>query len=184
VVAQALIRSDRRFHLTRRIVRRQPTRLALGLVLILGGCLPIHWREPLSPAVVGVFRDEAGRPVAGVRVGVATQYGGQSCARPAVDATTDSAGGFRLPATERRHRFLPLVNFGLELRPYSFCAGGADTLRLVFRGERSWRGAQQDSIACIQNDAAVASRVRCYGFYAWDGEHRRRVDSVAAGRVR
>jgi hypothetical protein len=157
---------------------------ALGLTLLLGGCLPIRWSEPLSPAVVGVYRDRAGRPVAGVEVAVATQYGGQSCARPAVEATTDSAGGFQLPATDRPHRYLALWSVDQELRPYSFCAGASDALRLVFRGERAWRGEQVDSIVCVQTGSAAGSPARCSGYYAWDGGRRHRVDSAAAARVR
>jgi hypothetical protein len=157
---------------------------ALGLTLLLGACLPIRWREPLSPAVVGVYRDQAGRPVAGVEVAVATRYGGQSCARPAVEATTDSAGGFELPATERRHRSLALWSTDQELPPYRFCAGASGALRLVFRGELAWRGEQVDSIVCIQTGTTARSRVRCSGYYAWDGGRRHRVDPAAAGRVR
>lgn len=115
---------------------------------------------------------------------VATPYGGQSCARPAVEATTDSAGGFQLPATQRHHRFLLLLSVDQGLLPYSFCAGTSGALGLVYHGERSWRGTQADSIACIQTETPGGSRVHCYGYYAWDGEHRHRVDSVAAERIR
>ena len=165
-------------------MRGRPRVLALGLALLVGGCLPIRWREPLSPAVVGVYRDQAGMPVAGAQVAVATRYGGQSCARPAVEATTDSAGGFQLPATERRHRYLALWSLDQELPAYSFCAGVKDTLDLVFHGERTWRGTQVDSLACVQTETPAGSRVRCSGYYAWDGGRRHRVDSAAAGRIR
>jgi len=157
---------------------------AVALALVLAGCLPIHWREPLSPAVVGVVRDETGEPVAGVRVGVATGYGGSSCERPAVEATTDSAGAFRLPATERRHGFVVLLPFDAAFRPYGFCAGDADSLRLVYRGERTWWGRQAESVVCIREDGPELPLVRCYGYYVRDGSGRRRVDSTAAEHAR
>ena len=158
--------------------------LAAALALALGGCLPIHWSEPLSPAVVGVVRDETGAPLGGVRVGVATQYGGSSCARPAVETTTDSAGAFRLPATERRHGYVVLLPFDPAFRPYTFCAGDADSLRLVYRGARTWWGKQLESVVCIREEQPEGPRVRCYGYYVRDGGGRRRVDSVAVARDR
>jgi len=166
------------------VAARRALRLAALVPLVLGGCLPIHWREPLSPAVVGVYRDAEGRPLAGVRIGIATQYGGSSCARPAVETTTDAAGAFRLPATERRHGWMVLLPFDAAFQPYSFCAGSADSLRLVFRGERSWWGKRPDAITCIQREEPDGPRVRCYGYYARDGGGRRRVDSAAAERTR
>jgi hypothetical protein len=117
-------------------------------------------------------------------VAVATHYGGQSCARPAVETTTDSAGGFRLPATGRQHRFLVLMSFDRVPIPYSFCAGVTDTLGLVYRGDRSWWSGEADAIACIQSETPAGLRVLCYGYYEWDGEHRLRVDSVDAERAR
>lgn len=151
---------------------------AAVLALVLAGCLPIHWTQPLSPAVVGVVRDDLGDPVAGVRVGVATQVAGSSCERPAVEGTTDSAGAFRLPATERRHRFLFLLPFDPTFRPYAFCAGDADSLRLVYRGERTWWGKRPDAVTCVRDERPEGPRVRCYGYYVRDASGRRRVDST------
>ncbi len=157
---------------------------AAALALVVAGCLPIRWREPLSPAVAGVVRDESGDPAAGVRVGVATHYGGSTCERPAVEATTDSAGAFRLPATERRHRYVVLLPFDPAFHPYGFCAGDADSLHLVYHGDRTWWGKQQESVVCIREELPEGPRFRCYGYWVRDGGNRRRVDSTEAGRAR
>jgi hypothetical protein len=156
---------------------------AVALTLVLAGCLPIHWSQPLSPAVVGVVRDENGAPSAGIRVGVATEVSGSSCARPAVEATTDAAGAFRLAATERRHRFLFLFPFDPTFQPYRFCGGDADSLRLVYRGDRTWWGKRPDSVVCILEEP-LESRMRCYGYYVRDGSGLRHVDSTDVFRTR
>jgi len=157
---------------------------AAALALVLAACLPIHWMQPLSPAVVGVVRDENGASIAGVRVGVATQVGGSSCERPAVEATTDTAGAFRLAATERRHGFVFLFPFDPTFQPYRFCAGDGDSLRLVYRGDRTWWGKRPDSVVCILAEPPEGSRMRCYGYYVRDGSGLRRVDSTDVFRAR
>src|SRR3982750_3599166 len=109
----------------RRAVRRC---IAAGVVLGAAGCLPIAWVEELSPPIVGVFRGADGvTPALGVGVALSHAFHDSTCTTPALQSVTDSAGGFRFPATQVQHRFVMLVPFDPVAPTYNLCAQVADS---------------------------------------------------------
>src|SRR5256885_2764090 len=107
-------------------------RIAAVLVLApcLAGCpVPIRHTETLSPPVVGVLHKSDGTPVVGAQVAVAYGYASSPCTRATAQATTDSAGVFRLVATQKDYRVVWVIpNFDRAPPSYLLCVGAGDTL--------------------------------------------------------
>jgi len=113
--------------------------------------------EALSAPVVGVLRQSDGAPISGARVRVSTDYDDSVCARATLETTTDSAGTFRLPGTEKRYRIRWVVP-NLDRAPpgYRLCVSVGGGLQAAYFGRGSLQApAPLDSLTCLE--------------WAWDG---------------
>jgi len=86
-----------------------------------GACLPIPWTRVVSSPMAGRYLAADGSPVAGARVVLSTADGDSTCAAPAAEGTSDSAGRFGIAATTQRERYFFLVGDAAYC-PH-FCAG-------------------------------------------------------------
>jgi len=143
-------------------------RIAAVLVLApcLAGCpVPIRHTETLSPPVVGVVHKSDGTPVVGAQVAVAYGYASSPCTRATAQATTDSAGVFRLVATQKDYRVVWVIpNFDRAPPSYLLCVGAGDTLLPAYNGVGSLDAdAEPDSVTCLQWEWRDRTRVTCSG---------------------
>jgi len=131
--------------------------------------LPIARTETLSAAVTGLLVGSDGTPRPGVEIAVSTAWDDSLCAAGVVRATTDSAGRFRLPGTQKRYRVTWLVPLFDRASPgYNLCVSVADTMQIAYHGRGSLDDtAAQDLITCLEWAWAGRSRVTCSG----DAEH-------------
>ncbi len=146
------------------VMRRWIT--ALPLLVCLAGCpVPISHTETLSPPVVGVVHKSDGTPVVGAQVAVAYGYARTPCAQTTAHATTDSAGAFRLVATQKDYRVVWVIpNLDRFPPSYLLCVGAGDTLLPAYTGRGSLDAeAEPDSVTCLQWEWRDRTRVTCSG---------------------
>ena len=142
-------------------------RLALlPLLACTAACpVPITHTETLSPPVVGVVHHSDGTPIVGALVGVAYGYSRSPCAEATSQATTDSAGVFRLEAKQKDYRVVWVIP-NLDRFPpgYLLCVGTGDTLRPAYAGRGSLdASAPADSVDCVEWLWQERTRVTCTG---------------------
>jgi len=77
--------------------------LCVGVLSTAACPLPIARTEALSAPVAGVLRQSDGAPISGARLSVSTDIDDSACAHAVLETTTDSAGAFRFPGTEKRY---------------------------------------------------------------------------------
>jgi hypothetical protein len=128
--------------------------------------LPIAHTEVLSAPVVGVLSRSDGTRISGARVAVSTDYDDSVCAHAALETTTDSAGTFRLPATQKRYRVSWVVP-NLDRFPpgYRLCVATDEGLQTGYFGSGSLRApAPLDSLTCLEWAWNDSTRVTCSCF--------------------
>ena len=155
----------------------QAVSVVIGLALLTVACpIPIAHTEALSPPVVGLFRQSDDKPIAGARVAVSIEYNDSACAHPIQETTTDTAGVFRLPTTEKRYSVNWVVPaFDRVDPPYRLCLGVGDTLQTGFAGRGSLSPpGPVDSLTCVEWTWDDRSRVTCSAI-------RRREQALSAG---
>jgi len=145
-----------------------PARIAalLLLAVAIAACpVPIRHTETLAPPIVGVLRHSDGTPIVGAQIGVAYGYAKSPCAQTTSRATTDSAGVFRLVATQKDYRVVWVIpNFDRALPSYLLCVGAGDTLLPAYNGYGSLDAeAPPDSVTCLQWEWRERARVTCSG---------------------
>jgi len=141
---------------------RQLTGVIAGLAVAISvcGCLPFSTSYNTSPPIVGVYYAETGEPLAGVQLAIG---GDSSCSSPRVQATTDSAGAFYLPATEG-HDAVIILAPGDRWYGYTFCARVAGIMRFVFEetsGVNRSFGRTAVSFTCIESRTPNTTPVVC-----------------------
>jgi len=148
----------------------KPSRSVAIAACILAPCtaacpIPIPHTDTLSAPVSGVLRRSDGTPVRGVEVAVSPDYSDSTCARAIVRTTSDSAGGFRLPAAQKRYRVMWLVPMESFFRAYSLCVAASDTLRTAYHGylKLPAKNPPPDSLSCLEWAWAGRTRVTCSG---------------------
>lgn len=156
-------------------MRRKPCWTATIVICALAPCtagcpLPIAHTETLSPPLVGVFTHDDGTPVPGARVAVSSEWGDAACVHATRLTTTDSAGLFRLPATEKRHRILWIIpGFDYAMPTYNLCVA-TENAQFAYRGYLSSRWlaplggeGSLDSITCLEWALNERPTVICSG---------------------
>jgi hypothetical protein len=103
----------------------------VALILVTAACpVPMRYTDRLAPALVGVLRSETGAPVSGVVLAVSTH---EDCRRPTAFDTTDSAGAFRIPPSDRQRRMAWIGPFEFPPpRPFYLCADSTFQPRVVY----------------------------------------------------
>ena len=142
----------------------------IAAVLLLAPCLagcpvPISHTETLSPPVVGVVRHSDGTPVVGALVSVAYGYSRTPCGQATSQATTDSAGAFRLEAKQKDYKVVWVIP-NLDRFPpgYLLCVGTGDTLLPAYGGRGSLDAeSEPDSVNCVEWQWRERTRVACAG---------------------
>jgi hypothetical protein len=98
--------------------------LACAGALLCGACVPIAHTVTKSPAIVGTYRHEDGRPMAGVPMALSIEYNDSTCTRANLRTATDSAGNFAFPAIQHRERIIILLPID-RVFGYAICGGEA-----------------------------------------------------------
>jgi hypothetical protein len=146
--------------------RAQLTLLLFLCASCLAGCpLPIARTETASAPVVGSILLADGTPASGLEIRVSTEWNDDHCVKPVVHASTDAAGQFQLPATEKHYSttwFVPNLDVGQP--QFRVCATVGDTSRAAYVGYGSrFNTAMSDSISCVVWQWAGSARVSCSG---------------------
>ena len=115
--------------------------------------------------MIGTMVWANGTPASGLEVAVSTGYGKTPCSSPMLRSTTDAAGMFRLPGTEKHYTttwFVP--NLDRVAPRYRLCAAVRDTLRPAYTGFGSLgQTADPDSVACVVWELKDSHHVSCAG---------------------
>jgi hypothetical protein len=115
--------------------------------------------------VVGHILWADGTPASGLEIAVSTGWSDAPCFSPALRATTDAAGIFRLPGTEKHYKttwFVP--NLDLAAPRFRLCAAVRDTLRRAYTGYGSLGPtARADTVVCVVWESGNSPRVSCAG---------------------
>jgi hypothetical protein len=139
-----------------------------ALTAALAACpLPIPYTERTSPPVTGVVERSDGTRVAGAPVAVVGGGGSShACGRALIATTTNAAGAFTLPPTERRHRvFWAVPGLDVAAPSYVLCVGTSDSLLPAYSGYfafgASLTSLPRDSLACVEWEWKGRPRVAC-----------------------
>ena len=141
---------------------RGPARWTAGVAAAIGfaACLPIPQTFDASPPINGHYLDEAGEPLAGVQLALATN-GDSVCAMPALQTVSDSAGAFFFPGTSSRESVTILLPID-RVFGYVLCGRVAGAMRLVFEGgTASYERTRALSLTCIESAGPGGPTVAC-----------------------
>lgn len=139
--------------------------IALLSPAIAGCYLPVNYKEPASPKLIGVYRRADGAPAAGARLAVTSHQDDSTCARAAVHTTADSDGRFVLDSSEiQRHGLLLFPAFEHFANSYWVCAASSDSAFHVALNNSLWFGrdsGKPDTVVCQDYHWESRARAVC-----------------------